>query len=169
MQRSIRLGSIRLGFAFLVLGALALTAAGCESQVGRANQSASSAVAAPGANAGTIAMDCEQLAKLSMTAEVHAMGVQFSVQSSPANLNQNIQELQRSVAQIQAMPTQHPQIEKLRNQYVALLQSLTQTAQQSIRPTSSAVKSNLGQVVNDQAKQAAKLRRDRIFFASCKA
>jgi hypothetical protein len=162
MQRSIRFGGVLCLCAVAALGAT-----GCDGGV-RASQNPNpklSPKVSAQANPGTIEMDCEQLANLSMEAEVHAMGVQFSWKSNPASLNQNIQELQQSAAQIQALSLRHPQVEKLRNQYVTLLQSLAQTAQQS---TDAAAHSKVGQLVNDRVKEVAKLRRDRIFFESCK-
>jgi hypothetical protein len=162
MRRSIRFGGVLCLCAVAAVGAT-----GCGGV--RASQNPSqnlSPAVSTNANPGTIEMDCEQLAKLSMEAEVHAMGVQFSWKSNPTSLNQNIQELQQSAAQIQALSLRHPQVEKLRNQYVALLQSLAQTAQPA---TDAANRSKVGQVVNQRVKEVAKLRRDRIFFASCKS
>jgi hypothetical protein len=183
MQRS-----VRCGFGVILLSSLALVISACNGGV-RASQDPTLPVsnltqsnltqsnltqlnlATGGGAIGTLETDCEQLAKLSMAAEVQAMGVQYSWQSSPSHLDQNIQELQRSVAQIQAIPMRSVPVDQLRVQYVSLLQSVIQATQ----PTASGLAQDQSgqnaqseQLVRDRVNAAAKLRRDRIFFASCK-
>ncbi len=182
MQRS-----VRCGFGVILLGSLVLVISACSggvrasqdpttpmSNLTRSNLNGSnlneSNLAAGGGSIGALETDCEQLAKLSMVAEVQAMGVQYAWQSSPGNLSPNIQKLQQSVVQIEAIPMRDVQVDQLRVQYVSLLQSLIQSTQSATSgsATSGSAKAQLDQGVSDRVNAAAKLRRDRIFFGSCK-
>jgi hypothetical protein len=171
MQRS-----VRLSLGFLVLASLATSLSACNARVQANQNSTLSEIEIPAASAapvGTIESDCEQLANLSMEAEVNAMGVQMSWQSSPANLPQNLQDLGRSISMIQALPLSHPQVNQLRNQYVTHLEALSKITQQESSTTQSTPQSALAQstsaqAIDQQVKQISNLRRDRIFFKNCK-
>jgi monomeric isocitrate dehydrogenase len=70
--------------------------------------------------------DCAQLTRLAMQAEVNVLGVKFASQSQPQTLAANLKELQNSVDQLRAFVFANPQVDRLRDEYAALLQNLLQ-------------------------------------------
>jgi TolA-binding protein len=174
MQRS----STRLASGLILVWGLGLAVSGCDTGI-RASQATMSSGVKPVPvepvllESDTMVTDCDQLAKVSMAAELNAMGLQRSLQALPPNstsLAKNVQDLQQSVAQLQELSLQNNQVIQLRNQYVTLLQSLSQT-----EPSSAAVATVQAATVQAATVQAAtvqaavKLRRDKIFFNSCKS
>jgi hypothetical protein len=161
MQRS----STQLASRLILVWGLGLAVSGCDTGI-RASQATMSAAAKSAPvepvrlETDTMVTDCDQLAKVSMAAELNAIGLQRSLQANPlqanpASLAKNIQDLQQSVVQLQELPLQNNQVMQLRNQYVTLLQSVSQNE------PSSAVAATV--------QAAVKLRRDKIFFNSCKS
>jgi hypothetical protein len=168
MQRS----SIRLASGLILIWGLGLAVSGCDTGV-PASQAASqakmtsdvkSAVVEPVlVESDTMVTDCDQLAKVSMAAELNAIGLQRSLPANPMSLAKNVQDLQQSVLQLQELPLQNNQVMQLRNQYVTLLQSLLPTVQ------SSGANNQSPSAVATTIQAAIKLRRDKIFFNSCKS
>jgi hypothetical protein len=164
MQRSMT----RLASGLILIWGLGLAVSGCDTGVRASQATMSSAVKSAVVEpvlveSDTMVTDCDQLAKVSMTAELNAIGLQRSLQANPTNLEKNVQDLEQSVAQLQALSLKNDQVMQLRNAYVTLLQSLPPTVQLpgANNQSSSAVASTIQAVV--------KLRRDKIFFNSCKS
>jgi hypothetical protein len=156
MQRS----ATRLASGLILIWGLGLAVSGCDTGVRASQATMSSAVKSAVVEpvlveSDTMVTDCDQLAKVSMAAELNAIGFERSLQANPTSLAKNVQDLQQSVVQLQELSLKNNQVIQLRNQYVTLLQSLSQT------PPSSAVAATV--------QAAVKLRRDKIFFNSCKS